>query len=75
MTADSIIISATPARIVLADHVAAVDPDFDVQAVVDQKDRDGEAASPGKPANWSLDFSAVALPLLSFTASLPLMTA
>ena len=26
-------------RIVLADHVAAIDPDFDVQAVVDQKDR------------------------------------
>ena len=26
-------------RIVLADHVAAIDPDLDVQAVVDQKDR------------------------------------
>ena len=28
-----------PGRIVLADHVAAVDPDFDMHAVIDQQDR------------------------------------
>ena len=61
--------------IVLADHVAAVDHDLDMQAVVDQQDR-------GRRGGIALDsrriarpiFSAVALPLFSLTASWPAMT-
>jgi hypothetical protein len=34
----------------------------------------GAAASPWKPANWAAVFSAVALPLFSFTASWPAIT-
>ena len=61
-------------RIVLADHVAAVDLDLDMHAVVDQQDRGRRGGFAPIARVIPVLFSAVALPLLSLTASLPAMT-
>jgi hypothetical protein len=73
-TADSRIMSATPAGSSLPITWLRSIFTSTCMPLLTSRIAVGAAASPWKPANCEAVFSAVALPLLSFTASWPAMT-
>ena len=73
-TADSMIMSATPAGSSLPIKLARSILTSICMPLLTSSTALGAAASPWKPANCAADFSAVALPLFSLTASWPATT-